>query len=299
MWNRLYDLFQEGKVVVLDFWDTWIVSKCYPAPKIMSLDDTLGTIACKRCSVSRFGDGEIKLVAGRSLAFQPCSEDLQKRLKEIMSAPVPGLLVCLPDIFSDLSSFTPEARAHWKKHLALYRKWWCRSVTDKEQRFGNAFITRCYMMYQDKSQADACFAGIKQLWEGRHILLVEGEQSRLGVGNDLFSETLSLKRILAPNQDAFRFLHDIIEAVRKYDAASYLVLLALGPTATVLAYDLTRIGYQALDIGHVDIEYEWSRMKVTHKAPVAGKYVNEAGGAPRVQIDDAAYQNEIVCHFRS
>ena len=27
-------------------------------------------------------------------------------------------------------------------------------------------------------------------------------------------------------------------------------LLALGPTATVLAYDLCKMGYQAVDIGH-------------------------------------------------
>ncbi len=298
-WNWAYGEYQNLSGLMAVSWDKCVRSHLYRSPAVLSIQETLAYIVENKCSVSRFGDGEIKLVAGQSLAFQPCSEELQKRLKEILSESVPGLLVCLPDIFSDLSSFTPETRAHWKKHLALYRKWWCRSVTDKEQRFGNAFITRCYMMYKDKSYADTCFTGIKQLWKGRHILLLEGEQSRLGVGNDLFSEALSVKRILAPNQDAFRFRNDIIEEVRKYDAATYLVLLALGPTATVLACDLSKNGYQALDIGHVDIEYEWSRMKATRKVPVAGKYVNEAGGAPKVQIDDEVYQNEIICRFRA
>ena len=36
-----------------------------------------------------------------------------------------------------------------------------------------------------------------------------------------------------------------------------LFILALGPMATVLAYDLARLGYRALDLGHIDIEYEW------------------------------------------
>ena len=38
---------------------------------------------------------------------------------------------------------------------------------------------------------------------------------------------------------------------------SVLFLVALGPTATVLAYDLSKIGYQAIDIGHIDISFVW------------------------------------------
>jgi hypothetical protein len=35
-----------------------------------------------------------------------------------------------------------------------------------------------------------------------------------------------------------------------------LILIALGPTATVLAYDLAKKGYQAIDIGHLPSCYE-------------------------------------------
>ncbi|MBU4465609.1 MAG: DUF1792 domain-containing protein, partial [Actinobacteria bacterium] len=31
----------------------------------------------------------------------------------------------------------------------------------------------------------------------------------------------------------------------------------LGPTATVLAYDLHRAGYRALDLGHIAKSYDW------------------------------------------
>lgn len=298
IWNKSFDLLQEGKSKAREHWDLLIVSKYRPVPRVMSIEETLDTIKSSYCSISRFGDGEIKLIAGKSLAFQPFSEELKDNLKNVISAQMPGLLVCLPDIFDRLDGFTPEAATHWRRHLSYYRKWWSRSAGYSRWLYGNSFITRCYMMYQDKNRADSCFAGIRQLWRGRHILLVEGEQSRLGVGNDLFSEALSMKRILAPNRDAFRFRNEILEEVRKYDAVSYLVLLALGPTATVLAYDLTKQGYQALDIGHLDIEYEWCRMKATHKVPVKGKYVNEAGGAPQEQISDKQYASEIVCRFQ-
>lgn len=72
----------------------------------------------------------------------------------------------------------------------------------------------------------------------------------------------------------------------------------MGPTATILAADLSTRGYQAIDIGHIDIEYEWSRMHVTHKVPVENKFVNEAGAGVGVgDINDIKYKNEIVCRF--
>ena len=77
-----------------------------------------------------------------------------------------------------------------------------------------------------------------------------------------------------------------------------MILLALGPTATILAYDLALKGYQAIDIGHVDIEYEWFRMGATHKVPVPNKFVNEAGAGVGVgDIDNKKYLSEIVCRF--
>ncbi len=39
----------------------------------------------------------------------------------------------------------------------------------------------------------------------------------------------------------------------------------LGPTAKLLSYDLTKRGYQAIDLGHIDSEYEWFQMKAESK----------------------------------
>ena len=47
-----------------------------------------------------------------------------------------------------------------------------------------------------------------------------------------------------------------------------LILIALGPTATILAYDLYKLGYRAIDIGHIDIEYEWFLRKANTKIPI-------------------------------
>lgn len=74
-----------------------------------------------------------------------------------------------------------------------------------------------------------------------------------------------------------------------------LILLALGPAATVLARDFALNNMQALDIGHIDIEYEWFLSGVTEKTIIKGKYVNEASNGRIVcDCDDVEYNNQII-----
>ena len=73
-----------------------------------------------------------------------------------------------------------------------------------------------------------------------------------------------------------------------------LFLIALGPTATVLAYDLSRVGYQAIDAGHVDVEYEWWRMRAKRKVKLERKYVNEAADGKQVADAGEEYSKQII-----
>ena len=89
--------------------------------------------------------------------------------------------------------------------------------------------------------------------------------------------------------------------VKNVAAKDSLILLALGPTATAMAYELAKAGYWAVDIGHVDIEYEWMLMGATTKVNVPGKYTNEStgdkitGSLPEEAIEK--YQKEIITSF--
>lgn len=88
----------------------------------------------------------------------------------------------------------------------------------------------------------------------------------------------------------------IVEAVKK-QKKECVFLISLGPTATILAYDLTRLGYQAIDIGHIDVEYEWYLQGAKKKVPLKGKYVNEAmekGDLSNLNINDEKYKKSII-----
>ena len=75
-----------------------------------------------------------------------------------------------------------------------------------------------------------------------------------------------------------------------------LIILSYGPTATILAYDLAKLGYQAVDIGHLDIEYEWYQRGDKNGGVVKGKYTNEAMGGNNVEeCTDEKYLSQIIC----
>ena len=88
-----------------------------------------------------------------------------------------------------------------------------------------------------------------------------------------------------------------MKIVQKYSPNEYLILLALGPTATVMAYNLAQKGYQAIDIGHIDIEYEWFQMKATSKVPVPWRYVNETGNRLSELSSDPEYTSQIIAQI--
>lgn len=179
--------------------------------------------------------------------------------------------------------------------MVNHRRQWI-GLLNINKIYYNTNMTRLYMDYKDKSQCEERFDLIKRMWENRDLVIVEGDKTRLGVGNDLFSNVKSLRRILAPATNAYNKYNLILHEVLKVEKEAFIIL-ALGPTATIMAYDLAVEGYQAVDVGHVDIEYEWFLMGAKKKVPIKNKYVNEAkGGLGKniLSLEDHKYTDEII-----
>lgn len=265
-------------------------------PHVASIVTTLEKIKKGRCSASRFGDGEMLVLAGHPIRFQKADSRLSEKLIEVLTSQNEKHLVCISDTFTKLNRYTRSATRFWRTHFYIYGNLWDKYL--KPQLYYNTFITRPYMDFKSKDECGLWFALLKKVWDGRDIVFVEGEKSRLGVGNDLFANARSIKRILCPATNAFDKYDEIVSEALKQDR-NVLFLIALGPTATVLAYDLFKAGYQAIDAGHVDIEYEWFRMMATKKVKIKSKYVNEAFAGNK--IDDSAdieYNNQIICTIK-
>lgn len=264
---------------------------------VLSIDQSLDYLLEKGASVVRFGDGEMDLVAGRSIVYQDFDPELSARLREIMSMESDEhLMICLPDVFTGLERYSIDAQNFWSlNHLPHFLEKYkniCRAPW-----YGSTFISRPYIDLEDKTPSAGYFAKLKQLWQDKDLLIVEGETSRSGVGNDLFDGARSIKRIICPSRNAYSKLEAIKQAVREH-ADNRLILTMLGPTAKVLVYDLVQEGYRALDIGHIDSEYEWFQMGATHKVKLSHKHTAEHNFDQDIEFrDDQAYDSQIVANL--
>lgn len=113
----------------------------------------------------------------------------------------------------------------------------------------------------------------------------------------MFDNVNSLQRIICPSINAFAMYEAILKECYIQDK-SKLILISLGPTATVLSYDLSLEGYHAIDIGHIDIEYEWFLQNATEKVPIKYKYIGEIkDGTVVMDTRDSEYSNQILCRL--
>lgn len=263
-------------------------------PKIKTIDETIDEITERHLSISRYGDGEFDQIAGRREGYQEPDRRLSERLKEVLQKPIENHAVGLPDIYGDLSYLGDKYADYFRNVLIKHRSEHYEYI-DMSRTYLNAFISRLYSEMKDKSPSTGWFTKTKRIWDKRNVVIVEGSETRFGVGNDLLDNASLIERILCPSEGAFDKYNDILNLCLSVNKDK-LFLLALGPTATVLAYDLAKAGYQAIDIGHFDIEYEWYLRNVEeNKVIIDGKYTNEVvGGNVVAAVNDEKYINEII-----
>jgi glycosyltransferase family protein len=274
-----------------------IIIRIYKMPTVLSIEDTLLEIINNKKSISRFGDGEFTYFLDKAnLPFQEYDEELAKKLEGILVSDNSQLLVGLPVGLQSLENLHSKSKTVWKAHVAwTYPR--LKKYLNLSKTYYNASMTRVYAPYEDKSKSTYYFELLMRIWESREVVLIEGEKSRLGVGNDLFGKTNSLKRVLAPKHHAFRKFEDLLYQIKKQPKDT-LILLALGPTATALSYDSTLLGYQTVDIGNVDLEYEWYLRKAQKKIKIPGKYTSEAKDGRIVEdVNDELYFNQIIADY--
>lgn len=88
-------------------------------PLVKNSEETLDKIINDRCSVSRYGDGELGIIYGNSIGFQRYDEELRLRLKEIIVSNHKNHIVCIPDVFDSIDRFEENAKKFWEEYLSF------------------------------------------------------------------------------------------------------------------------------------------------------------------------------------
>lgn len=233
---------------------------------VCSIDETIDALIDTDNSLVRFGDGEITLISGIASATQQGNNELARRLVQVLESDEDKLLVAIVDGFGNMGYLHKDSQNFWKKHFLKFRKDYnCYCHPGKV--YYNALVSRCYYPMQDRNKCAGWFHKLRDVWMNKKIVIVEGEKTHNGVENDLFSKAVEIKRILCPSQNAYDLYEKIMKACLKFDK-EYLFLLSLGAAAKPLAYDLFMNGYRVIDIGNLDLEYEWYRSQAQEKMEI-------------------------------
>ena len=269
-------------------------------PSIVPVKETAEIIRKKRKCLARFGDGEFELIFGRRRAiFQTVNSDLGIRLKRVLNSNLDNLLIAIADNYGSLEKYTDDAASAIRQYLGSgTTRAEHMQLLDMSRTYYDAYLSRPYLIYRNKEDAGTRFSDVRNIWTGQDVLIVEGEHTRFGVGNDLMENAKSVRRILTLDSNCFDVYDMLIRKVKEY-GWDKLVLMILGPVATVMAYDLAKEDFWALDIGQLDVEYEWYLRQVTERCGIAYKTVSEVPNYDYIETDLDAdyikkYRSEII-----
>lgn len=273
--------------------------KMYQYPKMGPTEEAVDRIVREGYSLVRFADGEFEIMAGKERpVFQKYVPELAKRLLEVIASKEEKLLICIAGIFGNIDEYLEDDANSIRLYLDEETRRFQMSVLDKNRTYYDAYMFKTYISYKNREDTWKRVQLIKRIWDNRDVVIVEGDKTRAGYGNDLFDNAKSLQRILCPTQNAFDKYEEILETVLRVEK-SRLILAVLGPAAKVLVYDLMRYGYQAVDIGQIDMEYEWYLAGAKERVPIPGKYVSQLPPAEIIDVNDIKYLSQIIGQIKA
>lgn len=273
----------------------------YFFPNILSVDDAIEQIVGNGKSLARFGDGEFEMMSGKQRwKFQKLDTRLSERLIEVVKSNIPQLMIGIADNYGMLDKYELSAAGAIRAYMTPEVRALHQNYLNENRCYYDAYITRPYIMFRDK-MTDAPrkrFDKLKTIWEKRNVILIEGAQTRFGAGNDFLAGALSVRRILAPATNSFSRYDDLLQEALRVAGEGDLFLVALGPCAGVMVHDLCINGFQAIDVGHADLEYEWFLAGKGDRVLIPHKYSNEMTEGDMVEeYHEPIYESQIIADY--
>ncbi len=270
-----------------------VMSGKYRYPKIADRACTIDKIVNEKYSFIRFGDGEFEIIAGKERApFQTCTADLSRRLRQALQNKEEKILVGLADHYASLERYTEDTANGIRDYLTEETRTFHYSLMDFDKEYHDAYIFKPYLPYRDKENTRQRVNAVQRIWDQKDVVMIEGKETRTGQGNDLLDNAASVERVLCPTKNSYRKYEKIFELCRTLPEDK-LVLITLGPAGKVLAYDLYLEGYQVVDIGQIDMDYEWFLAGAGKRVPIPHKYVSQISPMEIEEIHDEKYERQI------
>lgn len=225
-------------------------------PTIKTAEETINELITTNKSIARFGDGEIMVADGKDIPFQRAEKELTQRLREILAEPQENLLVGLPSSYYKPCIVGEKNPVY--KNFALYAVPQVRRMIDK---FINYDIEYSEMSINNINYFDTWI----NFFQNKKLVLVGCKEAFKSYKFNIFDTALKLDYEFVPNKHCFSVYDELFNKLCTYDKDSIMILMC-GPTACVLAADLSKNGFKALDLGHLAKSYDWHKRGIDMNA---------------------------------
>jgi len=292
--SRFVQSLKIAKVIYLPF---YINTQKKLQVKVLPPLETVKRINEEKLSIGRFGDGEMRIMfQQRDIGFQKFDPKLANELFK-SATPSGKYVIAIPHGFMTTKDDNLRTAVFWWKYVFENKKH-IRTLTDhaKTKLFFDTNFSRTTTELKNTDTVDNVIREVKNIWSNRSVIMIEGKQTRFGIGNDLFDNALVVRRVVGPAENAYDAIDSLEEVVVELSKQLIdpIVLIALGPTATVLSHRIFSLGLQTIDIGHFDLQYEYYLKGSRHRVKVSGKYDNERGTTGQEEnFSDESYKNQI------
>lgn len=245
----------------------WNIKK----PNIIDYNDTLDILCNTNKSIIRFGDGEIIIINKGSIGFQEYDEVLSNKLKEILISNDNNILIGINyhyyypsvDLLHDYvkyvyRSFVNDFRDNLNKFI------------DINKQYYTAGITCMYTTFKEWD-FEYWYNKFRTIWNNKNITIICGDRIFKNIKYNIFDNAKNIEYLYIPSINAFSQYNDILEKSKTINKDNIIIIIA-GPTAKVLAYDLSKIGYRCLDLGHLAKDYDAYKIKLETNKQNIGKF---------------------------
>lgn len=222
--------------------------------KIEKWESTIDKVVNENYSIARFGDGEFACMTGsmrnKTSGLNHCNGIIQRRLISVFNSDLENLLIgIIPSPSDPYGSYNLKEKQHWNEYVYTLHFKKILKLLNFSKVYADATVFLKPMGIDTILQNDY-FNRVKKIWSNKEVCFVTSKKGRLDINHSLFDNVKSKYLIDTPYENAFDKYDDIfLECQNKNE--NTLFLLSAGFTATLLAYDLTKKGYQAIDIGHI------------------------------------------------
>lgn len=224
-------------------------------PLIKSPQQTINALVSTNKSFCRLGDGEFQLIKGNSIPFQEYTEELANRLKDILNTANEEIMIGIPYVYFNYTyNLSETVKVFYKEWILANRKEVAKLINLAKQYYD----TGCSQMYFTYNNIDLVeyFSHIRKIWANKEVTIICGQTVFDKISHNIFDNAKSVEYLYAPSKNAFNEYDKLLNEALAIEKTK-LVIIILGPTATVLAYDLYNQGYRAIDFGHVAKDYSY------------------------------------------